>query len=168
MSEGSPLPTILMRAKSELICPPPTTETLRLEARDPLQSRTLSSGRGGRSLAKGMTPGQAGLPLTWTESRPKPRFAAMPIRSGNETVCPQISLPSKSHPCRENQRTLAMAVTCSLSQERTKQRGCKRRTNPDDHSYIREKSQRRRAMLFAVSSTMIRHQSLARWRNIAI
>jgi hypothetical protein len=46
-----------------------------------------------------------------------------------------------------------MAVTCSLSQERTKQREGKRRANPNDYSYIREKSQRRRAMPFAVSST---------------
>ena len=153
MSEESPLPMILMRAKSELICPPPTTETLRLEARDSLPNRTLSSGRDGRSLSEGMKPDRAGLPLTSTESRPKSRLAGMPIRSGNETVCPRVSLPSKIHPCRENQRTLAMAVTYSLSQERTKRREGKRSANPDDYSYIREKSQPRRAMLFAVSST---------------
>jgi hypothetical protein len=153
VSEGTPPPPILMKAKSQLICLPPTTETWRSEARVPPQNTILHSDRRGCSLAKAATTAQGELPPTWTASPPKPRVAETPTPSGNETVYQQGVPPLTIHRCRENQRTKEMAVTCLLLQERTKQREGTRRAKPDGWSHMSGRIQRWYAGMFAFSST---------------
>jgi hypothetical protein len=100
-----------------------------------------------------MTTAQGEFRRTWTASRPKPGFAATPIRCGNETVYLQGVPTWTIHLCQENQRTQEMAATCSLLQERTTQHEGKRKAKQDDYSHMSGRIQKWYAVRVAVSST---------------